>query len=246
MRGILVRVAADSEYGEWHCPVEPDTNLFVYVPIWDDEEKRYRRGLAHSFRQLEPALNSFNQACRLKKQERVELPSHLSRRTMHLDPDFEHLTYGDNGDARGSDMRCLLAGDFLAFYAGLSPVRLCTHNLVYALVGLFVIERITYATHLRQRDWHKNAHTRWQPISKKDIVVWAKPGISGRLTRCIPIGELRKGAYRVRKDLLAEWGNLSIKNGFIQRSARPPRFLEPERFYSWFREQRIPLIQRNN
>ena len=100
MKGILVRVAADSEYGEWHSPVEPDTNHFVYVPIWDAKGEKYRHRLALSFRLLEPALSKFNRACSLSKHDSVTLPAHLSKRWMHLDPDFERLTYGDDGDAR--------------------------------------------------------------------------------------------------------------------------------------------------
>lgn len=54
------------------------------------------------------------------------------------------------------------------------------------------------------------------------------------------------GAYRVRDELLQAWGGLSVKNGFIQRSAVPPRILQPKQFYEWFLEHRVPLVGRNN
>ena len=41
-------------------------------------------------------------------------------------------------------------------------------------------------------------------------------------------------------------GGLSVKDGYIQRSAKPPIFLKPERFYRWFKQQNIGLVQRNN
>ena len=82
--------------------------------------------------------------------------------------------------------------------------------------------------------WAENAHTRRVP-KDDDIVVRAKPETSGRLRCCIPIGELRDGVYRVRKNLLKAWGGLDIKDGYIQRSVRLPAFLDSKKFYRWFR-----------
>jgi hypothetical protein len=94
--------------------------------------------------------------------------------------------------------------------------------------------------------WHENAHLRRLDVRPTDVVAHAEPGRSGRLRRCIPVGEFRSGAYRVRNDLLDAWGGLSCNDGFIQRSAVPPRFLEPERFLVWFEAQGIGLAQLNN
>ena len=77
-------------------------------------------------------------------------------------------------------------------------------------------------------------------------MVWAKPGVSGRLDRCISIGERRDRAYRVRKDLLETWGGLSVKDGYIQRSVVPPSFLDSGRFYEWFLRQNAVLLMQNN
>jgi hypothetical protein len=62
----------------------------------------------------------------------------------------------------------------------------------------------------------------------------------------LPIGEYRDRAYRVRKDLLAEWGGLSAKDGFIQRSAVPPFFNHPDRFQKWYDAQGPQWIMKNN
>jgi hypothetical protein len=59
-------------------------------------------------------------------------------------------------------------------------------------------------------------------------VVRAKPKISGRLEKCLPIGSFRvpadqpqkRASYRVNSEILATWGGLSIADGFLQRSAR--------------------------
>jgi hypothetical protein len=77
-------------------------------------------------------------------------------------------------------------------------------------------------------------------------VVRAKPGVSGRFERCIPIGEWRNKSYRVRQDVLDAWGGLSVKDGFIQRSAVPPTFSQPEKFLKWLGKQGVRLVARNN
>lgn len=79
-----------------------------------------------------------------------------------------------------------------------------------------------------------------------DIVVRAIPEVSGRLEHCIPIGEYRDRAYRVRRPLLKAWGGLSVKDGYLQRSARLPKLLDPGKFYSWFKRCNVPVFQKNN
>ena len=149
---------------------------------------------------------------------------------MHLDPDFEQLTYGDNGDDRGLEIKKLVEDDLLVFYAGLRSVHSAA-RLIYALVGLYVVSGVVLARDVPLHRHDENAHTRKLKIGAPDIVVRAKPGVSGRFTRCVPIGEWRERAYRVTHSILEEWGRLSVKNGFIQRSIRPPSFRAPDRFY---------------
>jgi hypothetical protein len=68
---------------------------------------------------------------------------------------------------------------------------------------------------------------------------------SGRLRRFIEIGEWRRRAYRVREDLLEAWGGLSSRDGYIQRSAVPPRFADPRRFLEWLEAQAPELVKGN-
>ena len=51
-------------------------------------------------------------------------------------------------------------------------------------------------------------------------------------------------AYNVL--LLDKWGGLSVKNGYLQRSANPPLFCQPERFFNWLQQQNVQLMQTNN
>jgi hypothetical protein len=206
---------------------------FAYVTITDT--KPMRKGMARRYDEFIPVVKRFGQ----------QLPVALVGQTTHLDPDFEHLTYGDQGQ-RGKRIQSLLTGsDLLAFFAALRPVDGPARPLIYALIGLYVVEEIVLARSIPRSRWAENAHTRRVP-SDGDIVVRAKPGVSGRLRRCIPIGEFRDRVYRVRKDLLTAWGGLDIADGYIQRSVRLPAFRNTAKFYRWFLAQKPELIQRNN
>jgi hypothetical protein len=164
---------------------------------------------------------------------------------MHLDPDFDHLTYGDQGRRAKQLKANLRTGDLLVFYASLSDVR--TKALIYAIIGLYMIEDLRFATDFPLIARHTNAHTRrdLQP-GAEDLVIRGRAGVSGRLARCLPVGEWKDGAYRVRQDILEEWGGLSVKNGYLQRSARLPRFLDPDRFQRWLSAKNPVLLQTNN
>jgi hypothetical protein len=240
MKGILVRIGIDSTRGNWNAPVDPETRKFIYVPIpaYDQTPDDYEEIIFY--------LTEFCKNYGKDLYNDLRFPTALENQYAHLDPDFEYLTYGDVGTRRGSGITTMDEGDLIAFYGGLKPIKPSQHKLVYALMGLYIIDEINWALDVPKERWHENAHTRKQNISMTDIIVRAKPNLSGRLERCIPIGEYRNRAYRVRNDLLTAWGGLSVKNGYIQRSIVPPSFLKPEQFYSWFKDQNISLLQVNN
>ena len=232
MNALLVRVGIDATDGGWNAPVRTSTGEFVYVTI--TEEVELRPGLGTPYDSLQSVVAAFGQS----------LPFPLLGKPTHLDPDFGHLTYGDRGQ-RGAAVSKLGEGDLLAFFAAFCPVDAPPRPLVYAIIGLYVIDEILPASSVPPKRWHENAHTRRVPKAD-DIVVRAKPGVSGRLRRCLPIGDFRNKSYRVRRDLLEAWGDLDIKDGFIQRSVRLPRFRDADRFYRWFLAQRPELVAANN
>lgn len=233
MKGLLVRVGIDSTDGRWNAPTRLASGEFAYVTITDT--KQMRKGMARRYDEFIPAVKRFDEY----------LPSRLLGQSTHLDPDFDHLTYGDQGQ-RGKRIQSLLTdGDLLAFFAALRPVDGPTRPLIYALIGLYVVAEIVLAKSIPRSRWVENAHTRREP-GAGDIVVRAKAHVSGRLRHCIPIGELRDRVYRVRNDLLEVWGGLDIKDGYIHRSVRLPAFYNTAKFYRWFLAQKPELIQRNN
>jgi len=219
MNALLCRVGADQSLngGSWNGLVDSKTGKFVHVAI--PEGRQVHTGLEKPYGALAPLISDYGR----------DLPHHLHPRHMHLDPDFDYLTHGDQGE-RAKQLRANLgAGDLLVFYASLTDIHAKT--LVYAIIWLYVIENIMLATVLPLAARHTNAHSRriLQPDAQ-DLIVRGRPGVSGRLERCLPIGDYREKAYRVRPDILEEWGGLSVKNGYLQRSGRLPQFLDPERF----------------
>jgi hypothetical protein len=232
MNGLLVRVGIDSTDGNWNAPVRSACGEFAYVTI--TEAKPLRPGLTRRYDEFTTAVARFGQT----------LPPQLLGQPTHLDPDFEHLTYGDQGQ-RARSISALQHGDLLAFFAGLRPIEAPGGPLLYALIGLCRIEEIVTAESVPLPRWHENAHTRRVP-GATDIVIRSMRGVSGRLKRCIPIGEYRDRAYRVRRDLLSAWGGMEVADGYIQRSARLPAFRDAARFYDWFLAQEPDLVSENN
>lgn len=245
VKGYLVRVGVDQIYGRWNAPVDPATGEFVYVPIPDDDKKLYMPSLKREYSEFVEHLSEFSRRFPKAHPARVTLPRALLKKKLHLDPDFKYLTYGDNGAKRGAGISKLERDDLVVFYAGLRPItaRAC---LVYALIGILVVDEVIAARTVETARRMENAHTRWNRIAAEDIVVRGRRLSSGRFDRCVPIGEFRARAYRVRAELEKAWGGLSVKNGYIQRSAVPPAFLDPQRFFAWLREQDLRLLRRNN
>lgn len=244
MKGILLRVGCDSTKagGFWNAPVDPDSWIYVYVPI--PEEAKYRHiSKCPTYRAFKKSVERFN----------VQLPKNLQAARVHLDPDFESLTFGEPFDhrkkilsSRGQIINQLKKGDFIAFYASFRPTKPIKHKLAYCLFGILYIGRKSFVNQLNNSDKTNCAHGR-RIGAEKDLVVWGVKGKSGRFEQAILIGEYRDKAYRVSSDILKKWGGLKVKNGYIQRSARPPFFKCPKQFLAWLkeREETKKLIRAN-
>jgi hypothetical protein len=245
MKALLVRIGVDQAYGAWNAPVDAEYR-FVYVPIPEKRGTPFHPGLERGYGEVLPALHRFCGTHNRDLYDDLRFPADLLHHPMHLDPDFECLTYGDDGGRRGAGIVGMAEGDLIVFYGGLRPVHACEHKLIYALVGLYVVSDVASVDQVPEERWHENAHVRKATRRASDIVVRAKPDVSGRFDRCLPIGEWRGGAYRVRQDVLRAWGGLSVKDGYIQRSAVPPTFSQPSRFLNWLEKQGVQRIARNN
>jgi hypothetical protein len=98
------------------------------------------------------------------------------------------------------------------------------------------------AKNIPEKLWDINAHTRREPL-KDDVVVFGKASESGRLERCITIGEYYGGRYYLASEIQRKWGEPKR----IHLQTGPHHTLhEPDKFYDWFQGQNVRLIQQNN
>lgn len=248
MKILLVRVGSDHRAGKWNAPVDADTNEFIYLPIPESDSQKDNLKIQIRYDNFIDDVKDFCGKYKVDYISDLGFPEGLRNEYAHLDPDFEHLTYGDNGIARGKSLNDLKEDDMIVFYAGMKAINRNQHYLIYAIIGYYTVDKVIRATDLPEKERYKNAHSRKINISENDLVVFGKKGKSGRLDRCIPIGDFYDKSYRVRKDILEIWGGLTSKNGYLQRSFVPPFIKNPDGFIKWLKKEskNIKLIERNN
>jgi len=239
-QGLLMRVGIDQTYGQFNAPINPISLDYFYLPIPQDNHK-FIAGMKTSY---DNDTLHFNAWCQ-KNETSLRFPAHLTGRDCHLDPDFEHLSYGDQATGRGLRVAELKRGDIIAFFASFKPIHECEHKLIYAIFGVIVVDQVRKVSETKSTDYYKNAHTRIVNMNQDHLIVSGNPEQSGRFAHAIPIGEFRNGSYRVTKSVLDEWGGLEVKDGFIQRSVCPPRFTDINRFYEWLQSKNLKIINSN-
>jgi len=240
--GLLIRVGIDSTYG-WNPPCCEQSFHFCYVPIGEDYN------LTEHY---DPAYQPYEQVVTAFVPEHAPRSVHWPRRLPrhgHFDPDFRHLTYGDERNKAERICEVFEGNEndkkFIVFYAGLRSIQ--TGNLCYSIIGFFTVKDIKCAPDVPRRDWHRNAHTRNGGCNDAGtVIVFADKSKSGRLCKHIPIGEYRNRAWRVTPGLLEKWGGLNVKDGYIQRSAFLPHFCDGDRFLRWFWQQKPEPVCEDN
>lgn len=252
MRAILVRIGADGTDGggNWLAPVDPDSCRFAYIPI-PEKTIAFHPRCERRFDEVADPLMGFLSEYRAPAGYWRRRMDAKRGQPMHLDPDYEHLTYGDSGEVRGRDLREFKRDDLIVFYSGLKPIR-ASDELVYAMVGLYIVEEIVLASSVEDSRRGENAHTRKANRAAGDIVVRARLGVSGRCERCIPIGEKRGlSNYYLRPDVEAAWGGLvkadgsPRKSSWLNMSGSMPLLGDAAGFARWWASQNVPLVRRN-
>ncbi len=247
MKGCLVRVGIDQTCGGFNSPVDIDSGDYLYIPI-PQGETECRAGLETPYGTVRPYLEAWN----ARHGTTVSLPEELFSGNMHLDPDFESLTYGDQRTGRGVNLSKLDKGDFLAFYASFRDIN--ENKLIYAIFGIYFIKELLSVSDIKKINdemiFSSNAHLRLLSPRESDIIFFAEDQRSGRFSKIIPIGgKSNDGFYRVEQDILEEWGGINVKDGYIQRSVNPPFFTDAEKFIYWLYkklEQNNVLVLKNN
>ena len=239
-KGLLMRVGIDQTFGGYNAPINPITGDYMYLPI-PQGEGVFKSGMRTSYDDFLPYFESW---CH-KNGAEIEFPKNQISKDCHLDPDFYFSTYGDQATGRGLRVGGIKEGDFIAFFASFKPITKCNYNLIYALYGIMFVDKVLRVADVPEIKLHMNAHTRVKNSNKDHLVVFANPSLSGRFSRAIQIGEFRNGSYRVKKEILDEWGDIGVKDGFIQRSVCPPWFTKPEQFLKWLESKKVKLINSN-
>ncbi|MCC7408417.1 MAG: hypothetical protein IT442_10115 [Phycisphaeraceae bacterium] len=252
MRAILIRVGADGTVGggQWRAPVDPESGRFVYIPI-PESDVEFHPGCERRFNEVADPLLGFLAEHNVPAAYWRQRVDEKRGQPMHLDPDYEHLTYGDKGDRRGKALQEFERDDVVVFYSALRPTD-ATKELVYAVVGVYVVDEIIEAPKVDDARRRENAHTRKAKLAEHDIIVRARPGVSGRCERCIPIGEKRgQSNYYLRPEVEAAWGGLRKADGvprkssWLNMSGAPPLLGNPSGFLAWWQRQNVALVRRN-
>jgi len=161
MQIALLRVGIDSGSGGCQGPLFADGS-FELVPIpqgYGAETRTYANTLGLHGRYLSDYLPSF-------------LRARMQHVSMHVDPEFATLTYGDPTPPKAG-LRRLEAGDLLVFYAGLEGWGFPSPPALY-IVGYFEVLTAGKATEFARNDidflFAENMHVRHEDIYEEQKV----------------------------------------------------------------------------
>lgn len=232
MKAMLLRVGIDKGTDGLLGPIFKD-GTFRFVPISKDT-RRY------------PQDKNDKKYSDLFSDEKGNLPEFLpprmANKVAHNDPEFVTYTYGDDTRKRdyfhkGSGDKGMESGDFLIFYAGLTPYEAPEQKEGLYIVGYFEIEEVVDfrknipENELRRYEeiFQNNPHL---PIrNERPIIVKGKELKSKLLLNAILISEdgldnAQKRLLIASKEMVPWMEPLGPKKS-LQRSI-PPRFIRSE------------------
>lgn len=222
MKALLLRVGIDTSSDGTLSPLFAD-GTFEYIPLsetnpksWEDKTYKNVRGRYGRY------LSDY-------------VPSGIASRKLHLDPEFETFTYGDE-TIRRSYLLKLEKDDLLVFYAGLKPFKIKTEDMGLYIIGYFTVKDVYDFSKLDKNEilsilpsLSQNPHLKTAYDPSKLVIIKGDPGNSRLLDKAIRISSPKKNRIgRTYHAISGEMGEeLGIK-GSIQRSI-PPRFIEEEK-----------------
>ncbi len=228
-RVVLLRVGIDSGCGGIQGPLFKD-GTFDFVCIPDN-----KRVSVHTYGSM-VGRNGRTHADYFTESRRVV----MANQTVHVDPEWETLTYGDPTPPKRS-LRNLRPGDLLVFYCGLQKWDAGGgwdqyHRPALYLAGYFEVSLAGMAGDFDQKilkkQFGKNFHVRYPSVFKqqKNDLVLVKGGRRSRLFRkahqISSEGKDRAGKpLKVLSPAMRKvFGNFG---GHISIQRSPPRWVEP-------------------
>ncbi len=231
MKAMLLRVGIDKGSDGILAPLFKDGS-FQYIPL---SEKDPETGEKRTFQDLD--------GIRGEKLSEY-LPEKIVNRKIHHDPEFETFTYADEGH-KAIYLSKLRKGDYLVFYAGLSPGEGGGDGLY--LIGYLVVEevlelgKLTRDQQLKlEGNYPSNSHLK-RPRKEGVVLVVGDPVKSKLISKALPLSSPKldkrgRPYHAVSKDMEKLLG----VQGSIQRSI-PPRFIEdPQYLKNLFKILMIP------
>ena len=115
---------------------------------------------------------------------------------MHLDPEFETMTYGEPAHPKIDQMLSLNQGDLLIFYAGLKPNSIEEELSRVFIVGYFLVTKTTYLENLNPNDYAtlrqelgNNAHLYREEPDRELAIVSGNKKDSKLLDKALPLSD---------------------------------------------------------
>jgi putative DNA base modification enzyme with NMAD domain len=191
-KALLLRVGIDRGTGGALSPIFADGS-FEYVPIPETKPTQCPLTFATLPSHCGRSLAAF-------------VPRRIADRPAHIDPDFEHLTYGDAAPHKRRQLARLEPGDLLVFYAGFEPWPHQDIPRLFA-IGWFEVkavhrlpaQQISTDCELRLR-FGNTAHFWRHPPDQELALIEGEPRQSRFLRQAVPLGD---GEDRLLQDLIA-------------------------------------------
>ena len=196
MKAILLRVGIDKGTGGCLAPIF-ENGAFEYIPIPESHTSRQKWSYidlpGNYYRRLAPFV-----------------PRKLHNKKPHLDPEFKTFTYGDP-TRKANQLRSLMPGDALIFYAGLEPFPTVKEGISRLfIIGYFIVKRVYDFKQMSKKirgsallHLGKNAHALRKRLDKNLIIIEGDRVRSKLLKKAIPLGEV---GNRTLKDLVKKIG----------------------------------------
>lgn len=222
IKAMLLRVGIDKSSDGVLAPIFSDGS-FEYIPLSEKDENSIEK-------------RTFNDLIGCKGSPLSNyLPQKVALRKVHLDPEFNTFTYGDEGK-KAAYLRKLNPGDLLVFYAGLKSYNYEENPEALYIIGYFTIIEIidfknnqndTYSIKTIRKQYSNNSHPKRSDTSDM-VLVRGDPDKSKLLEKAIQISQKKLNKIgRKYHAVSPEMVELLGIEGSIQRSI-PPRFILDE------------------
>lgn len=222
MKAMLLRVGIDKGTDGALAPIFSNGS-FEYIPLSEKNSKTIEK------RTFETTLG--NKGIPFSKY----LPKKIKKRKLHLDPEFETFTYGDQTIKRNYLLK-LEKNDYLVFYAGLTPFENNVYEEALYIIGYLEVEevidfdKLTPNEQMRSIQIYKNnSHIKSQGFEKL-VIVKGYVKTSKLLDKAVLLSDRKLNKIgRNYHAVSPEMENLLGISGSIQRSI-PPRFITENNF----------------